>query len=94
MSNRMDDIRKGDAREHGRYSRATDGTGKTKTRAASHVCARHLTPTRATRQELARIGEQAAYIARRCPDARRQARYAKIARYLLRAARGGRQHGH
>lgn len=84
-------IRKGDAQ--GGQPWATNGTGETRARAAAHVSTRHDTATCGTRQELARLGSQAGHIARRCPEPRQRARFTKIARFLLRAARGGRQHG-
>lgn len=65
-------------------------SGRNERRAAFSVSTRNYMPRRKTRQEIARLGGRAAHIARRCPEPRRQARFAKIARFLLRAARGGR----
>ena len=84
---------KKDAAREGQNSRATNKTGKTWSRAAAHVSARHDTARRAARQELARLGSQAERVARRCPEARQRARFECLARFLLCATRGGRQNG-
>lgn len=81
--------RKGDARERGRHSRATDGTGENMRRATAHAFTRNHTPTRGARQELARLGSQAERVALRCPNARQRARFERLARFLLDAARRG-----
>ena len=83
-------MRKKGAARAGQNARARHGTEQTRTRAAALVSARNDTAKRATRQELARLGANAQHIARRCPTPRQSAKFSKLARFLLRASRGGR----
>ena len=80
-------MRKKGAARAGQNARAAYGTEQSRARAAAHSLPRNYS---AARRELQSLGTRAQHIARRCPTPRQRARFSKLARFLLRASRGGR----